>query len=165
MLDVRYRRCSMSLTSFRHTRRPAIAGLGARPAQGQSIDRAPHDPPGREALSSNLLSAFARNSDRRFSEDQGRPPLSGRRSMDAEAGRPSLESAAGSSGEPPTRMSVDQLNRFGIQSAGQQRPAASSAASVWGASESCAPVSLPGAAARPCCSVRVPGREACTRVG
>lgn len=152
----------MGLTRFRHTCRPAIAGLGARPAQGQSVDRAPHNPPAREALSSNLLSAFARSSDRRFSEDQGRPPLSGRRSTDTEASRSSMESAAG---EPPTRVSVDRLNRSGIRSAGQPRPAASRAASVCGARESCAPVSLPGADVRPCCSVRVPGQGVCTRVG
>ena len=82
------------------------------------MDRAPHNPPAREALSPGLLSAFARSSDQRFSEDHGRPPLSGRRSTDAEAGRPSLDSAAGPSVEPPTRMSVDRLNRSGILSAG-----------------------------------------------
>ena len=101
----------MGLICVRLGCRPAIAGLGARPAQGRSVDLAPHDPPSREALSSNLLSAFARSSDRRFSEDQGRPPLSGRRSTDTEASRSSVESAAGPSGEPPTRMSVERLNR------------------------------------------------------
>ena len=138
-------------TQSRLTRRPAIAGLDARPAQGQSVDRAPHDPPSREALPGNLLSAFARNSDRGFSEDQGRPPLSGRRSTDTEVSRSSAESAAGPFGEPPTRTSVERLNRSGPQSAGQQGPAVLGPALLHGACESCAPLRLPGAVQRPRC--------------
>lgn len=88
--------------------RSAIAGLDKRPAHGRDEDLAPHDPPGRQALPSNLQSAFASSSNLRFSEDQGRPPLSGRRSYDAEGGRSSMDSVAG---QPPIRTSPEKLHR------------------------------------------------------
>ena len=97
--------------------RPVIAGIDRRPEQGRDEDLAPHDPPGRQALAANLQSAFASSSNLRFSEDRGRPPLSGeRRSTDTEGGRSSGGGRSSSDrtldvGEPPTRTSLEQLNR------------------------------------------------------
>ncbi len=80
-------------------------------------DEAPQEPPGRQALAPNLQSAFASSSKLRFSEDRGRLPLSGEApSTDTEGGR---SSGGGSSltdsildmGEPPTRTSLERLNR------------------------------------------------------
>jgi len=89
--------------------RPTIAGLDKRPAHGRDEDLAPHDPPGRQVLPSNLQSAFAGSSNLRFSDDQGRrPPLSGRRSHDAEGGRSSMDSVAA---QLRTRTSPEELNR------------------------------------------------------
>lgn len=79
-----------------------------RPAEGRDEQAAPSVTPDRQAPSPQLQSAFASNSALRFSEDQGRPPLSGRRSTDTEGGRSSTESRPG---DPPNQTSPETLNR------------------------------------------------------
>lgn len=97
--------------------RPVIAGIDRRPEQGRDEDVALHNPPGRQALAPNLQSAFAGSSNLRFSEDQGRPPLSGeRRSTDTEGGRSlgggrSSTDSISDMGEPLICTSLERLNR------------------------------------------------------
>ncbi|CAL5228852.1 g12061 [Coccomyxa viridis] len=89
--------------------RPATAGSDARSAEGlESASALPDTPTGQAAMSSQLHSAFASSSALHFSEDQGRPLLSGRRSNETEGGRSSTESRVG---EPPTRISLEKLDR------------------------------------------------------
>ena len=80
-----------------------------KPVQRRDEDLATHDSPERQALSPNLQSAFASNSNLRFSEDQGRPPLSDRRSIDKETGRALMD---GTGGEASTQTNLERLKRL-----------------------------------------------------